>query len=1047
MNLIRSGAEQFGLLSLRLVTSSSTRHTNTAASVTAPPVEGVGRVADHSATVSHTSLAPIVLAAIVSGYASVRALWPYLAERGFAYDDLVVGYSTVTGTNKGRDFAAFWAFLIISSAVAVFLGGLGRCLARRGGDDVRTGYGTLLWVGLIPAAARLGMVLTGVAPLGPMFESCVGIGLVVAASGLLLRWRQGITKSDVTTLGGAMLAAVLFGGMAAGGVLTAGYRLLYIGQHTLDTHTSKHWLAAGAAAGAGGIVLACLTAATPAAARRRACGCIVACQAGLPFLFASLLSSPILTDPRIPLTTNRPETGVLVVIGGLMVACWFDLVRRARVLYRAGDWSLPSVLSPGCLAAVVFFFAVVPDTIPVLGADLFHEGEMQVPGQQVFDFGKLPYRDFSPIFGAAVESAVVNDLVFSGTEETRLRVELAAAAVGVCLLFLAVWWYTGPWQAILVGLFGGTWIGHRNMFWLPAVIVLAHPWLLARPGVWLAAWAVACPVLAFTNPTTGCTTVIATLPVAGAMTVALLRRGRAERTLIGAAVLAGGGLVAAVAPVREVAFGYVRFLASQAGANGPAWGIPWDVGTGVPGSHGIFATPAYEAWEVFRFAWIPVATALIYLAWTELRTPPGQRDLSRLVLAATLAVSVIAMHGHSLGRISPGDITRAGRVTIPFVTVWLAVVVFRRSPAGWAVNAALFAVLLGGMKWPYSEPSVAATVARITHIRSTMPEHLSGAVLVPPDELLTPHLGRVYADPEFLAHLRSFQTEIEQILQPDETFLNMTTNNGWYFYTHRPVPGHLSSAFYAAGADDQLRMVRTFREVAPPVAVLRPSTDFDLSPVNLRCYRLFREVALAYVPVRRGEFLFLVDPSRVGEGDPNEVADRIALLNEAYPESNLRRLPGVWGKSWDGLKHRYTRVARLDDRRVPDGPLSQPESGWNIPGKHGNGASFDLTGLDATGADADFIRLDFDWQLPAWQPFPDEASVRVEFKTADDADWQFAARFQVSDSGRVLIPLGSRPNWLLSDSLSRVRFAVENFQETGPFRVSKVQLLKLTDGQ
>jgi hypothetical protein len=975
---------------------------------------------------------PIVLAAVVVGYAAARAAWPAL-EWPTVSAELVAGVTTFDGTDKQRDFRAIRVFLATAVAAALLLRGVGRGLARYRGNDTWAGYGAILWVALIPALYRLGLSLTSGAPPGPVGETCAALAVVLGVAVGLWRWRADLTGRELSAAGGATLCAAAVGALGAAGLLTAWYRLVPASFAPLDAEHARGWLVWGARVGLGGAALLVLTARDAPTLCRRLCAWVITLQAGLPLLLAVLLPSPIASDSGIAAGRYRPA--LLALLALAVVGCVGSLWRRYRSLRRSGGWSLGGALSPWCVAAAAVFFATTPVGIPRLNADDFHHGEWTVPVQQWRDFGKVPYRDFTPIFGSALGVGAADRVFYSGTLETweQSWVLLHGAAAG--LLFLAVWWHAGPWVACLVGLLGETAITVHNLLWLPALLVLAHPTLLGAPRRWLAVWLALGPVLALYNPSYGCSAVLATAPVAAVMAWRLGRTDRRGLARLAGAVAAAGAFVLLVPPLRGAAVGYVRFVLNQAAVNDVAWGIPWELSYGKPGSHGIFASPAgYLAWEVLRFGWLPITVVLAWRAWDELRRPRAERDASRLALSFTTAAAVLLLSGYLAGRIDPGGLWRSGMLTLLLLQVWLPLELLRgRGRRTAVVAAALLAVLFGALRlWPRTEPTAASVAARVAHLRSVRAADLGGLVPVDSNTLHCRRLGRVYADPNHLSLLLAFRTEIDRLLGPGETFLNLTIHNAWYYYADRPVPTHFSSPTYASAATDQLRMVADFRTAAPPVVVLRPSPDLDGIPASLRCYRLFREVALRYVPIRRPPFVFLVDPSRASPADPTDLAARVAILEEAYPERNLARLPEVWGASWDRLRHRFVEAAALDGRRAPDGPTT----------------TFDLGGLVVSGADADFLRLAIDWEPAPGREKSSQVALRVEFAPADrPAAWRLAARCQSRAGGTLLVPLGSSPAWLLAPRVGRVRVTLENPDGSAAFAVREARLLRLAEGK
>ncbi|MCZ2343074.1 MAG: hypothetical protein LC104_14980 [Bacteroidales bacterium] len=987
---------------------------------------------------------PLVLNAIAVAYAVTRSYWPHLHKQ-FPYNDLAVGWTTLTGENKARDYSAMWLFFGVALAVVIGHRVLVRCLARYRGEEIGNSYAGFLWLCNLPALYQVGQVVIGVGTYGPLTETVTATVLFGLVSLGLLRWRRDLTGPEMNTIAGAVLCAAIIAGLGmAGGILSV-FRLQPDWLGVISANRVNLWSARAVFAAGGAALLILATARSAPIAARRLCFLVLGLQAGLVLLYAAILPPPIVTADGIVAGRFRSTALLLVAIPALIGLV--GLVRRGRALTRAAEIRLSDVLSPMCVAAVALFVATSSLDVPFLFQDDFHFGEKLIPFHQLWEFGKLPYRDFTPIFGASIIQGVTNFLFFSPDLETFHEASMVLNAALACALFVVVWWYAGPLAACLIGIYGATFISDRYMIWLPTVIGLAHPWLLSRPRYWLTAWLGLSLIGIAYNPTFGCAAILATAPVAVWCAVALGRTDRRAALRLAGVAVGIGAVALLTPPIREMAIGFVRFLSRQAATNAIAWGIPFGQSQGHPGSYGIFKTlDTYTAWETLRFGWMALAVALAYTVWVEVTASSGTRNPSRLVLAGTILASLLIVHGYLIGRIDQGNFFRNGSFTLLLVQVWVTIEVLRsRSGSSAFQAAALLAIVMGMMPlMPQVEPTTRAVADRVAMTRSA--EGRSDIVPVSSDGLDSHNIGRMYALPVHLATLQEFNHEINCLLKPNETFLNLTLNSAWYVYTNRPVPTPYSSVAYASSDADQLAMVEAFRRERPPVAVLRPTSEFDNVACNLRCYRLFREVASQYPPIRRGQFLFLADSSRLTPSDPTDLASRIALLEEAYPETNLQRLPGVWGGSWNQLQSLFAAVAHLDDRRVINPECGCQPDRWNVPGMDAPCASYDLTSLHLSGADADFLRFHFHW-VPKRAGLPIEGQFRVEFSTAEHPAWRVLTRFQSIGNRIQLVPLGSRPAWLLSTDITRIRVVLENPEECERFQVHQMELLHLQDGR
>ncbi len=963
--------------------------------------------------------APVV-AAVVIAVAVVAAAWPRL--RGHpVYPEPVAGYLAWHDADKGIDQRAGALF---AGTVAVVAVGFGRAFRRvaPGGpmSDVGGALNQLLLLSLAPAAWRLTVAALhpsdALPPLRMMATFPAG---VLGVAVLLGRYRD-VRPADVRGCGGAGLLSVAFAAFAGIAVLTAIDRVI-------PTAAVSHAVApATVACAAAAVVIGMVSwwgAASPARLRRRWLRGLALWQVPLPLLLFQLVPPPMV-DPSHRFAERYPTLLVVVVAMCAAAGVWAAWRRsevRPAVLRRA--------VTPVAVVSLMVFAHGPMVGLPTAERDYFHFGEQVLPWQQLRDFGSRPYVDFVPIHGLmAFARGGLNGAFFDGTAAhyaaaDALLCGLATAAIawGACRLL-------GPVAALVllaVPLTSPAMPELDRLFLLPAgLFVMAAPATWRRPTRGLVAWVVTCGVMVGYNAAVGPAFVVATAPVAawGAWRAGW-RRSLWVGAGCGGVVLAG----AAVPVARGVAVAFVRFVVDNGWTNTVAHAMPWSAGadqrtplTGIGSSQLL--------WETVRLSWMGVAVVAAALAWRA--TAAGgraRRGLVPLATGTTLALAIA--FPWTMGRIAPGVFSRPGAVSATAVGYLLPALLLLAVPARRAAAAVLAAVVLIGLFESGSTTDLdPAVVSAKATARRVVPADVA---VVDGDTLGLPGVGRVVAPtPNWLADVAALRRGLDRLLRPGETYLDLTQQQALYFYLGLRVPVRYVS-YVAANGRLQAAEARQLAERPVPAVMIGPSAWFDELPDALRCYRLWRDYALRYVPVRVGTFTFLVDPVRAAAftgapaprpGQRPVVTEaRLQALDALVRPDDLHRLPMSWGRSWATLRSRFVVVGRGTVTR--QATVGDPWAVATVP-----------TDRVPDGAAADFVLLHV---TTAGDP-----QLLLQWQDVSGA-WPAAAAHFAGPTGNLLVPLGAYPRWLLDRGVPAIRVGTVAGR---PWRLDAVTFLRLSAG-
>jgi hypothetical protein len=1029
-------------------------------------------------------LVPVLAAAVVA-YTITCVCWKRL-QRDPVLQEPVAGLTTLSGLDKLRDYRALFLFLGCTALGAVSLGALFRALSRDDRRDrVRQALSALLLLALVPACWRLGDALVNAEGhverlrTSPKWRAGVGpvqhhggqraaaartptylVGVLALAALGLLRYRRELTRGLVLDLaGGALLLAVLgtFAGLGVACLIGRAWPQAC----PANAHRIARFAFGGAA---GGLALAAIafSASRAAVARRRIARGLFLVQIPLPLLFAVLIPPPFLRDGVVHTWPYQPTLPVL--IAALVLLSWVGLGRRYRNWARAGGetpWTVQDTLAPlGLSAAAVF--VVLPTLLYPLAVpyDHFHFGEQVVSWQQWAEFGKLPYRDLVPIHGLmSLWRGGLNELFFAGTAASFAAAEGVLLALSVAATFLLLRLQIGAVAALILSFYCP--FMDRLYLLAPGLLLLVAPGLLQRPGRWLLVWLAVCPLEVFYNAGVGPAFVLGSLPLAVFMAYRLVRARPALAVRGGLIVGAAGAAVLALTPLGSMALGLVRFLAEMQPTNQEVFGLAWEESFGARPTNPKWAGTRVT-WELIRLGWVGVVVVAGAVLWRQLARRGGPRP-ALAWFAGTLVAVLLLATPWTLNQLLPNELNRTGAPTAVVLVCLLPVLLLHRRPLLRAAPAlAALAVLVGVVQgvelngWrTMNLPFAVSRGFTHPHARELLARPF--AVGLPPNgavwrdgaEAGLPRAGAGFVhDPKSWDQLVQLKGVLAGLLRPGETFYDLSNQSALYYYLDLPLPARHLACLTECNRATQARALRELRKDPPPVVLLMPRL---FANPCLQCYRIYREWVLRYPAVRRGEFVLLAAPDRAPGAGPPGSADQLPLLDYALYQPDLGMIAARWGRCWHRLRHHFGEPVSVPAARgIPAGDLKPRAGGWYVPCGARPSLRYALDDLSLSGRHADHLKLDLELERPRGTQ-PPVLEIRWKARATQPAGASGGATGPVSEgsvlvtaaNGCLLVPLGSRPRWLLSDRVDSLEIVLRTPERCGALRVTGLQFYHL----
>ena len=966
----------------------------------------------------------IWLAAIAFGGACAKAGYEALRSLPASYPEFVVGPATLMGFGKAGDYAMLLAFVLGGAAFFVYLAALFRRLTAIGGAESAEAFHQRYIIALIPLFL---WAATFIFPQGlniKLFWTALALVLLTTA-GLALVLRTARMNGGLRDAMHVMDAIVLVPVAALFAVFAIGM----IGNR-IGMLFGPLWFTVVTTLQVGALVIAAIAAAVVVALVSKAHdeqratalrGMVITLQALLPGLVLVIMPIPVGPVEDRFIYFRTVHAGTWIFLGLFTLCAWADLIRLWRKGARSGaaPAELVSIFS---LVAILLYVRIQHMSMLSTPFDDYHAGEDFVPWWSWMQHGMIPLWDFTPPRGLI--NYKMGALAALFTDQTAAGL-MATAPYHMILLLLVVFPAVaasiGIWPAFLVLLPANLdeRLGDIDALMTAAICVLAYGWVKCTPVKWLLLWLVAGLCVVLIAPGQGALLVIATLPGGLWRLYKAAREQRRDLVCAGVAVGVVALVLAFTTPLGLIVAGAVRYGAGQAGVNDIANGLLWDAS--------FASVPGVNAWlvEILRFSWLGVGIAAIVMTMWAL----GRKDNSRvLFLGSTIAILCLLYILRAGARLDIGFIGRPGWTSMWAMALLLPLMLgtmLKGTARLWAVifcatatatMTANFGIV--GLDWAVVRPFL---------VQAPMPEKSTYVVGA---DVGLPSLGVVTMPEADVQRLVTVKERLDKLLEPAETFLDMTNRGAQYFYFDRPPPSDVSSFYNMITVGQQRRAVAGMVEKRVPVALIGAGNEiFDGLSASQRTPLLYRHLLLNFVPVTLDGYDYMLLPERLERAglpatrplEPSDEALEI-LDRNFFTFFELNRIPMSFGRSAGSLRARMRPVLTLENKSAA-GPTPA--------------VSFDLSRTKVHGRDAGLLQ--FDYRCTSGNAKPTLAVRWTSNRTEplDGTKMEFPAR-----NGTFIVPLDASPRWLLADAITSLTIEMAKPEGCTAFSLENVALLQ-----
>ncbi|MGZ8933261.1 MAG: hypothetical protein ACXW04_00030 [Methylobacter sp.] len=761
-------------------------------------------------------------------------------------------------------------------------------------------------------------------------------------------------------------------------------------------------------------------------------------QIFFPAFFLVLIPTPWFAENKLFIGYPLSNFGYWI-IGILIVVAYIDLFRQ----YKLGVVSLAAnpvdIFSTTCAVGVLLFLKVGPIYEPSISPDDYHFGEMLVPWWSLVQQHMVPFWDYAPARGLInYFPGAINSIFFDGKVSSFTAGSPFIYAAILLVAMPVIRWCVGLGVAALALLFMSGINGLSEIDILVTVFLCIgiQGFFKWKPTTWIAIWILLDLTILLYAPGQGALAILATSPLGFyKLRQAYIEERKAFAGMVWflAAVALG---ISLITPVGKMLYGAIRYGLEQSSVNSIANGISWN---------NSFATADANPWlfEIVRASWLFVALlagALIL----HMRSPRYAMTRSRvLAYAVPILILTVLFIIRASGRIDP-DVSRLGYASIWALSLLLPLLLFATHKYKSRGSAIFLWLSIVGIISPY----FGGVVTNFAYVFEPFHVPAGNTVAINGTAVGMPELGKANMDPLHLARLIAIRKVLDKVLDPEETYLDLTGRHATYFYFNRRPPIETGSVYNLVTEPQQLRAISSLQQEPPPAILISADNIlWDGGPAGLRANLLYRSILLkpGYKVVKIGSQVWLLRADRVertsgmGVISVSEVDDLPTnVIHEIFRVLDLRAIPASWGRSFATLDNKMHKVQAVDDV-VPSNMNSimrQSDGYYRVIGDDPF-IRFDISKLHLKGRDAGIISFDFTCKKMEGAPI-----IEIYWSSPSNSEGALTVVRLDGHNGRLIVPIDAMPAWLLAPHILSVRFDVLDRASCEAFKFENIRFLQ-----
>lgn len=692
---------------------------------------------------------------------------------------------------------------------------------------------------------------------------------------------------------------------------------------------------------------------------------------------------------RVPYATGYTVFFVVFILISVIL-----LIRQAFRFWNENNHYFIGAVTPILIFAYHSFCAAPMYAQP----DQHHHGEQMIPWNQVFDFGQSLYKEYTPVSGLFPFVNGFFQNLWLGNTVTDYSPAISITMVIFCILTMyLIYRHVGGAYATAFGVFFTLPCYNRQYMVLPVLLLLTLPGLLKKKNLWLWLWIFSCFLSGLYYPLFGAALLVGTLPLGIYQMFTFIKDGGLKSNLKNPFFyIAWAVLIILVAESAPLLLRMLRHTLTYSSQTVMADGIPL-LGQTPPDAFmpylAAFSGLRQAAYLCFRFL-LPVVGvwAFIYCFYYVVKKR-ASRSYALFFIAGALTLMV--SYSYTLVRADINRIlSRTAGTLIAVTGIFLPVLLIqckKALPKGSTLSVftgicfALPMMIYAQVSWtkspdlwvyPDGESQLVMDDAAKLYSYYEVPETFLKSEDTGLPEKYQKLLGSGFMVSDQIHYITDYASVTEKCdaLSEDMTYMAL---DGQGFYDYLGVRCCATGYIPAARSyEAQKEIWDTASENLPVVFYIQPESSYYIFRFMLDAGYVYCAKDGAFYPSYLYNSLYGSNARDIYDGDDYRLY---------APATDFGLSPESFGAS----------MASLSDIFVSGASKSLKEQ--NLP-------------TDFEGVSYDFLYLELDHTAP----IPEGSLLTLTWSDAEDNSFEGSRITCLTKEGRLLIPMGMNPCWLLS---------------------------------
>lgn len=734
---------------------------------------------------------------------------------------------------------------------------------------------------------------------------------------------------------------------------------------------------------------------------------------------------------------------IYFIMIGLILYAYYTF----KKLIKLKTISIEKMIFPSTIICL-FIINAFREPSYIYSCDFWHTGEILLPWHQIIDKGLIPYQEYSSQAGLfPMLFGFIHNILLEGSATTynfswSLQYMFIAILIGILMYY-----FVGSKFSLIISMIVVISNYNRTLLIIPIILLLSYEKLIKNKIYWVEIWLFCCFISGLYYPVYGVGIFLGTLPFAIIQIINIFKQ-KISISIIQYLVLTIESIIIMLnIPLLIRMAKHILLMSSQS--------ILAD-GISVVG----ISKPTNWFWNIFDNN--ERMKNLIYVVF----------EFSIPIFYSIVFVFLLFMYIKKNSKIELSKVIQSpvilllnmGIITLPITYIFG----FVRMDETWFLGRAAYVIMIFSgivlpmILWEYGKlicnKSIITTLMgisfgitimicgtnvgnEINNIKSKYVVNSDEYQYVSNDDI--ENLGHGFVTKFGLNIIETVNDVRNMVLKENESIFLLSGNQGLYYILDEVTPVPDAAICAVTDGKTQAIDIKVLNE-NPPMLI---QWNSDLGIKNYYTFKWM--IKKGYVPYTKNNVNFFIHPDRYKElfdDYEKKVEEMTKVYNtDFFTIRNLEMTCNSWGKSINNLRDRFElyREVEINNKNIKVENLETNKDGeanrYVIEESEKNKLLFINLQEAINGEDSDFLYLDLDIKNA------NKTNFITIYWTNGTNDFSESNSLVCNlGNGKLLIPLGVHPSWLLNEN-NRIAINLNESQTNLQFDINKIEFLNLKD--